>query len=1021
MGAIAYHLNKIMGKQNQKGTKSLTAQEMAVMSRRREAESGNGLDDTLTLEDDTTASKRASGFGFFSWVGGLFSENIAFSFHGTQIKGKDKHQVRGGPVLLFKGAVLDLTPASMEGSISGDRQEVRPWSKGGTPAKLVVSPAKSGFMKEHKVDDFVMRAPKNGEVDEFNAVIREPVSYDLEDGKRLEAKGAVLDQRQVVLEDPSVNGGAEIENAMINEAGLTYTEKAQAPARPEETGSDGETPSADTHQEAGDTPSADTHQETGNTPSADTQQEAEDTPSADGSEGGDGPRGGTWVGIGGNGIEEIHYEGGDNAFHASLTKGTVSGKTENTEGSVDLVKKTFKFTVGKGWSSEDEEEQEEESGKGDENKTVTEALSEYYKKGSETAEFIKDALLMFFETGELPENKLEGEKEKEGGEGTNLKLEGEVMLWPGISFVASLEPRWSFGMQFGVELSESPDLKDIEVEMENGRVTKVIGPDIKRDFRMTATASGEIGVTLRLALRAGVGYIFYMEGGLFADGSVTGKVGDKVFGQGILVLPVTLENASGAIKTGDASLSLKAGIDVLGKVGGDIKAASEIFDWENTLYSCTFAEWNPASFEGAVNLKHDKSRGGFFNPFSWEKESSEFTIEAFGEHIANQKRYGLTMTDPTKVNMAIDSSKNLKDKLVEIHTRLTAIEERAAAGSGGGQFAAQDSEAYKNLTKELELVSAQLKDLLGVGYMALARIERATKIYKEDAAYQSNSAKVAAGIGKHEDRMKKMEEWGRQFEGGREKERGAGAYAAYKQQNPEGKGAQRETDRLRENTARRSLASKDALLAYEKKRIAETGNKHGERIRILKEDFDKMGAEEKTAPNQQFLKKYMAMGAEGFLGTVSKHAGIDRLIRYEKRRLAHYSKKHKSRVEELAVMLRAIPEDQRNKPNRAFVEYYYKDLNGKEFFDKEKLIYNHPDGRDIVDYEEKRLRELADMKNVDKLTEFKRDYDAAADNKKEQDRIPQRAGEFRRCEMDQMAELLFRRRGGHRQPRVGNI
>lgn len=977
MGAFTYHLRKIMEKNDKKGRKSLTAQEMAVMSRQQNAGAESAEDDTLTLEDDTTASRRASGFGFFSWVGGLFSDDIAFWFHGTQIKGKDKHQVRGGPVPLFKGAVLDLTPASMEGRISGDRQEAYPWSKGGTPAKIVLTPVGSGFITEHKVDRFEMRAPKNGEVDSFSAEIGEPVSYQLGDGEKLEARGALLDQEKVTLENPRLASGREFESAVINEDGIVLADRSQEEAVVEDALQTGGGQGGTEVSQSGGGGTEEAPQGTAEVSQAGRAQEEESGEDGEG-------RKGTFLDLHSGAVQ---VDGGEEkGFRADIRTGEMNVKNGDVEASVNLIKKTFKFTVGKGWSSEDEQEDEEEDN--EEDKTIKEALSAYYadfKGAKEKLGFARDAMLLFFQTGELPENKFKGEEAEEESTGER-KLSAEVMLCPGISFVASLEPKWSFGFQLDFSLMDTGEATEVAVNMKNGKVVSITCPDITRMFQVKAQASGEIGATLRLALRTGIGYLFYVEGGLFAEGVARGSLGEKVFGEGTVELPITLQSASKTIKLGEAAMDLKAGIGIFGSVGGDIKAGSELFGWENELYSYTFKEWNPADFTGMVSLKHNSSKGGFFNPFSWEKTESAFEIDFFQTHIESQERFGLARPNASRINTSIDEGKTLKDKLVKIHDRLAEIERRAAPGKAGGQVAGENSAAYAGLTEELQMVSKHLGNLMVVGEMTLARIRESIAQYMAEDAYRSSSKKAQAGIEKHEGRLAKMQEWGAKEEfKDRQEARGLAAYDFYEGQFGEA-GALRERKELHRETAKRSLASKDALLSYERQRIAELGKKHNDRIEALREDFDRMGAEEKNIPNKAFLQKYEALGGKAFFQTVQKYSGKEKLILYEEGRLNKYAERHRERAKDLEGKLGDIPADKRNRPNRAFAEYYYNTVNGKGFFAKDKLIYNHQNGAEIVAYEQRRLYDRAEdnMLRIQELERVKKSYDGAREEGKKE-------------------------------------
>lgn len=1031
MGLIEYHLRELTGKQDSKKRSSLSAQMMAVMTRAygnsaldenvsgemtEEGKMSGGGDDTLSLEDDTSASEKAAGFGFFSWLGGLFSEDIVFWFHGSQIKGKDKHQVRGGPVPLFDGVVLDLTPASMTGETKGKEQLVHPKEKGGTQAKLVVTPVGSGFITEHVVDDFVIMAVKDGEADGFHAVIRRPLSYNLGDGERLEAAKASVDQEKIVLTDPRLTSGREVENAVIDKGGIRITQKEKPADSDTENGGQEQQKTAekavdiDSAADSGSQKLSEVMETAagGDSAGPDRQQEAErekeeekgEENEKEENEGDDGENEDERNFIDLN-EKAISLSGEDQTIKASLQEGTVEGSKGDLEASADLYNKTFKISWGKLWPPEEEEGGEAESDeKADRENTgektsaaaaAKEAIQKYYEElaenGAEAADklgFARNALILFFRTGQLPDNKYAKEEDTEK-EDSEVKLDAEVPILPGISFVASLEPSWNYGFHFDLELAQDGEPPQIEVEMKGGKVSRINVPDIKRVLSLTAEMMGKIGVTLRLALRAGAGYLFYLEGGLFATGEAKGILSDgsdDLLGRGKISIPVIMHGANKRISIEDAQMKLDAGIGLFGSVGGDVKAASEIFDWEKELYSYTFKEWNPANFMGAVYLKQSKSKGHILNPRSWEKEKSEFSMDFFKKHIEIQKKYGLVMTDASNINTKIDEGKALREKLVQIHDRFAMIQAQISGGPAGGQFAADNSEAYDNLMNELEAVSLQLNDLIVVGNNRLEEMKEAVLEYRQDEHYKSNREKAEKGKEKHEKRYQQMVEWGNGYGEGQEADRDRDAYSHYAEAF-NAKGASRQKKDARLATAKNSLATKEALISYEEERSKKLGSKHNDRITRLKDMLGRLPEDQRNKPNGLFVQKYREMGASALLDTAPQFVGKNALIEYERGRLEEYRKEHRKRSEQLEDKLGKsklnITGENRKKPNREFAEYYYNELEGKRFFSEDELIHNHQSGREIVEYERLRLEARAgqNMEHIRKLEQLKARYEKA--------------------------------------------
>lgn len=1092
MGLSEYHLQKLIGKRDTTKRNSSTAQQMTAITVMSRLYSDGGFEedeigdeyDTLASEDDTSVSGDA---GFFGWAGGLFSEDIVFWFHGTQIKGKNGGQFRGGQVPLFDGAILDLTQVSMAGEARGEEQVVHPGKKG-APAKLVVSPAQSGLVLEFDVDDFVIMAAKNGEVGGFSAVIRRPLSYNLGDGEKLEAAKAGVDREKITLINPRLTSGREVENAVIDERGIRITQRESpvkseaqeerrkteekpvtADSGPEKSGQERQKteekavtvdsgPKKDTQAqprqgirivtlEAGEEKeqqktaekvvTADSGSDGGSqvTPEVERAAAAEASNEAgrqqevqreerkeeakqeeekkeekkeeeDDNENGDDDENEDERNFIDVSQMEGSYSGEDGSLKANLKTGDLSGSKGDAEFDANLFDKTFKFSWGKLWPPEEEEsdeaESEEESEEESDKQQTAEkkspalaarkALEKYYKEVEENSReaaeklgFAKDALILFFRTGELPENKYAPEDtEKEDKE---VKLDAEVPILPGISFVASLEPSWNFGFHFNLELAkaEAEKMPEVELEMKDGKVTRISAPDIERVLSLTAEVMGKIGVTLRLALRAGAGYLFYLEGGLSATGEAKGILADgsdDLFGRGKIELPVVMSGAGKRISTKDAKMTLDAGIGLFGSVGGDIKAASEILDWEKELYSYTFKEWNPANFKGAIYLKQSKSKGHLLNPASWTKEKSEFSVDFFKKHIERQKKYGLVMTNATVINMKIDEGKTLGEKLTGISDKLAKIQEQLGGGPAGGQFAAENSEAYDDLMKELEAINLHLSDLILVGNNRLAEMKAAALEYQQDKHYKSNREKAEAGKEKHEKRYQEMEKWGKGFGEGQEADRDRDAYAHYAAAF-DAKGAQRQKKEAQLAAAKNSLANKDALISYEEGRVQKLGSKHNDRIGKLKEMLDKLPEDQRNVPNAVFVQRYREMGANALLDKAHQKVGKEALIKYETERLELYRKEHKKRSEQLEEKMGKsqlnITGENRKKPNKAFAEYYYNVLDGKRFFSEDELIHNHQSGREIVEYELSRLKDRAgqNMDHIQKLEQLKERYEKA--------------------------------------------
>lgn len=1031
MGLMEYHLRDLFKSRDTKRRKSPAAQQTAVMtgqygnSALHDREDDGSADNEQLSEETAPDSRQSKESGFFGWVGGLFAEDIIFWFHGTQIKGKDKQRVKGGMVQLFSGVALDLAQASMTGTAEGERQTVRPL-EGGAPAILVVCPAGRGFIKEQAVTNFVITAPKNGNADGFSAEIRGPITYDLGGGVLLHAEGAAICEELIVLDRPSltgVMGDGEIAGAMINEDGIRITPK-ESPTKSQEE----KAAAAGSDTEAGEQEQRHTEENAIAAEAASgsgTPEVAEAAPVEESHEAGSQPEVQKENEEEKKGEEkeeekeekkeekedkrkyidfknkEASFAEEDKSIKANLDTGEVSGKTGDVEANANLYNKTFKFSWGKTWPPEDEEEDDESESEEKSAKShggekpisplaLKEALEKYYKEVEENSKeaagklgFAENALIAFFRTGDLPENAYEKKDDTEKDEGGSVDLKARVDILPGLAFVASLEPSWNFGFHFDLELAKAAEkVPKVQLKVEDGKVKEINAPDIERVLSLTAEVMGKIGLTLRLALQAGVGYLFYLEGGLSATGEARGTLeggSDNLFGRGKIDLPVIMSGTSKKVTTGDAKMNLEAGIGLFGSVGGDVKVASEIFDWEKELYSVTFKEWNPANFKGAMELKQDRGKGSILNPASWEKVNSKFSVDCFKSHIEEQKKYGLVMTDASAINMKIDEGKALGEKLTGIRDKLAKIQEQISGGPAGGQFASENSEAYNNLMKELEAINLHLSDLILVGNNRLAEMKAAALEYQQDKRYKSNKAKAEAGKKKHEDRHKHMEEWGKAYEG-QEAVRDMEAYSHYAKEF-DAKGAERQRKEAQLNTAKNSLADKDSLIKYEEGRAEELGSKHNDRIKKLDVLLKKVPEDQRNVPNAEFVRQYREMGATALLDKAGQHVAKAVLIKHETERLEEYRITHKNRTEKLLAKLGEsglnITEGNRKKPNRAFAEYYYNELGGKRLFSEDELIHNHQNGKEIVEYELSRLKDRAgeNMDHIEELKKFKARYE----------------------------------------------
>lgn len=229
MATTTYNVAGIREK-NKGKPKSLSAQERTVLSRMEGEEHAS---DELALEDTTTQSERAAdeGLGFFGKIDRFFSRTVEINFNGTIIKGKNGHQVRGGVVPLFPGAVLDLTPAFLKGRIDRQKHRHVEMEAGGKP-KVMLSPRETNFIMEHEVDDMHLETTQNKDEIIFRADVQKPVEYERGSGGRVRGSGLVIHKNAINILEPTMekdglDGPKDLDSAAINESGIVVQGDSQ--------------------------------------------------------------------------------------------------------------------------------------------------------------------------------------------------------------------------------------------------------------------------------------------------------------------------------------------------------------------------------------------------------------------------------------------------------------------------------------------------------------------------------------------------------------------------------------------------------------------------------------------------------------------------------------------------------------------------------------------------------------------------------------------------------------------------
>lgn len=921
-----YNLNNIKHNSNRGGRKSLSAQEMAVLTRELgydEAFNGEELgedrqDKVVKLDDNTTASMAADkeNVGFFGWIGRLFSSSVDIDFNGTHITGKIGYQVRGGAVPLFDGVVLDLTPAGMTAEKAGnDRQKIIPADRIGGKAKLILSPKNNYFITENRIDNFEISAPKKGEVDNFKAQINHPVSYDIGEDKRLQADSANVDREQVQLINPVVINGEkpkELLSANITSEGIAIQESPETEVQVE---NHQERPQPEVQVE--------NHQEN---PDPGTATDEEDN------------------------IEET--QDGIDIGDAMVA--------------VNLEDKTFSITWGKFWSSDDEDEEETEGMEDEEKKSLREKISEFYENIEEQFEklkFGKEVIEEFIKTGNLPENKFKTDQE-EDKDNNPLELSKEFIILPGLSFKVVLGASYNFGFNMGLSMNKKENPGKFEVTMKDNK-PEIKYPSIERIITLGADLCGKFTTRLDLLLVAGFGFVAGLEGGFYAQGDLGGSAKSKIKADaedvllsGAVDIPVSIKGGAVNVDYNNPSLTFSGGIGLDGSIGGEVNFTSELFDFEKELYSCEFGKWQIANFNIDSTYKRN-SEAPLLSRAGWKKEDSSSVFSLFGKEVMSKDKYGLDIKEKESIALTQENAEDTLKKMQDLNEKIKAIKENAGVMSA-------DNKDNNQFIKELEKLSVSLELLIESGNNRIIEIDKEIKDYMDASGYKKSKEKADKGIVKHQDRISEMEKW-REGKGENVDESAYYYYAGLHG----GKGAQNQKEIEDLLEAKKTVAKKAAIIEYEKGRKNEVTKKHAKRIETLKTLIDNIPEGDRAKPNGEFLTAYKNMGASELIKEAYKYASIDKMMEYEQGRIDFYAQKHRTRAELLNQKAEELKiSDKLDKPHKAFLEYYEKELKGKSFFCHGILMESHGDVGDLLNYEKNKL-EKTDKNRMDNIAMLK--------------------------------------------------
>ncbi|MEF9971563.1 MAG: hypothetical protein RR731_04560, partial [Oscillospiraceae bacterium] len=171
-----FYLDELRQARDETGMEGLDGASAAVLSAFDETPEGETEKNLIELQDSTgekqeKAEEQELGFG--GKVGRFFSRSVDFSINGTHISGKNGYQVRGGSMILDRGAALDLAPAQLVGRRSGSQHIAE-----GSGAQLFIAPEQSGAVTRQAMTDIYL--DKSGTI---RAVGTEPSIIKLANGR----------------------------------------------------------------------------------------------------------------------------------------------------------------------------------------------------------------------------------------------------------------------------------------------------------------------------------------------------------------------------------------------------------------------------------------------------------------------------------------------------------------------------------------------------------------------------------------------------------------------------------------------------------------------------------------------------------------------------------------------------------------------------------------------------------------------------------------------------------------------
>ena len=966
-----YDVAKIQEKNTAKDRKNMTAQELAVLS------NVYGINQVSTfgqpqaalesdqIQVDDTKSRRSQRAGWNSaldFLSGLFiwKEKIDFTVNGTQFTGRNGYQVRGGAVPVFDGVVVDFLPATLQGRfIDSDSMQAC-----GKNAQLVIYPKNMDMMFSVALgEETIIGIDDNKPF--IGGASSEPITIEqkTKEGKQISihAEGLNLQKSpneafqdaKIELVNPVVDDAEEtreVEEAEITSAGVVISYQEELPQKSEE-------------------------------------------------------------------IHELEEK--ENAEEEEAEEKADTEPEEETKEEPFSLSGFFDFFS---LSSEDEEEdetKEEDENKEEDDQSVLNKIKEFWGDDAnwEKMKFVRKALVQYFKTGTVPsleDSPFGNLSDIDTAGETDISLKFPII--PGLNFTVGFEPGYEIKLSGKYILEEAENsaitIKDLGQNIEdlfsgkkdekekNRGLARII--DMAEGFKLKLggglKVDGSLALKFTAGLQADASYLFQADAKLYAEGKLQGR---EQTGLASADLSTTIGVEKGKLTVGDkVFLDLNSGLSFNASVGTEGKLTSRLFSWEKELWSKEFASISIFEVDMNSSLSAPISEG--ISGLKMVKSGISFKTMSGRMRQRNWDNLKLQLKEPSPVaSMLIKSANNQMDDMDALILEYENLKKKTLTGDDFGNLSKQEGEeSFQNLKNHFIQFTQSLKDRLICAKDTLENIQSIVNNMLQDDVYQSNLKKTEENIKKHEDRLNQMQEWSVSLQNGEgdvKDMHDSQAFAKYQEiTGSKGAGMVSASKKNIKQQAKQNVATREKLLKYEKRRQIEILKDKEKLLHDLNEQMDTSKID-KNKNNQEFVKFYLknAKGS-GLPNQLSLYyRNKESLLKYEQGRLDEVTEKHGDRLKMLNDKVEREGID-KSAPNKAFVQYYEKELNAKEML--KHLINIKATSQGIIEYELSKVTETEDAKEyynrIQELEKYKKLCDASASETEKQNVIAEARNYF---------------------------